>query len=49
MGKRYCSETNVGINQRCGHTMIRAARGGGQYLSHDSVQKEFHVFHGRMK
>ena len=29
MGKRYCSETNVVINQGCGHTMIRAAREGG--------------------
>ena len=34
MGKRYCSEINVVINQRCGHTMTRAARGGGEYLSH---------------
>ena len=29
MGKRFFSETNVAINQGCGHTMIRAARGGG--------------------
>ena len=29
MGKRFGSETNVAINQGCGHTMIRAGRGGG--------------------
>ena len=29
MGKRFGSETNVAINQGCGHTMIRALVGGG--------------------
>ena len=29
MGKRYCSETNVVINQGCGHTHRRTGRGAG--------------------
>ena len=44
MGKRFCSETNVAINQGCGHTMIRAARGGGVNSCLTILYKKSFVF-----